>query len=419
MALGDWTPTNSQGDLPNETVADLWQYRRFVHWEFDAQLLGIGFHQGVGSWRIQFLQGGNPVFEQEVRMTLQVVMLGMPGLLFYTWQIVKDEIITYTLDGNPANIVSIMPELAPPIRSVSLAAGTTIRDADDYTLMQDQIDRVISPSWGKTLGGSQFSEFGTMVPGGGGGAASGLVLIDAFWESPVYKTNLPTGLKLNVVFDHWGLGVSTRPEWQFRFQEGIDAFPAILDRQGAIRVLTTRSRGANLRHTYDNIEGWSYRSPLPRVQAHSLYKSPTDTMFALVRDRQENWVVWVDNLGGYEFKPLRYTYMNLPEGSDGSEVDTQVAIWSPNFRNAVIAGTRRGNYISAASYQGKIFFLESTDGIVPSPYREVGIHHGGPLQILAGSTGDGRERYEILEGTEYQFTSQDAGMSWDAVENLE
>lgn len=419
MALGEWRPTNSAGDLPNETVADLWQYRRFVHWEFDANLLGIGFHQGVGSWKIQLLQGDTPMFEQEVRMTLQVVMLGMPGLLFYTWQWVKDEIITSIIDTTPMNNVDNIPNIEPPIASVSLAAGTTIRDANDVILLDDEITRVINPSWAKTLGGTSVSEFGTMVPGGGGGVAQNQVMIDAFWQSPVYKTNLPTGLKLKVVFDQWGLGISTRPEWQFRFQEGIAKLPAVLDRQGAIRLLSTRSWGANLRHTYDNIQGLTYRSPIPRSQAHSLSKAETDRMFALVRGRDEQWKIWFDDLGGRDFKPLQYTYMNLPEDSDGSEVGTQVALWTKNFQNAAITGTRHGTYVSCASYQGKIFFLESMDGIVPSAWREVGVHRSGPLQILAGTSSDGRARYEIIEGTEYQFTSVDGGMSWSEVEDIE
>lgn len=184
MSMTDWKPTNSDHTLPNDSVAGQFRYRHYVTWEvFLQNNLGIGFRDGKGNWHIQIISPlGKVIFEQNVEITIRTVALGGLGLVFFTWQFLKQDFDT------------------------TVVAGQTITDTN--------------PAWsytiGNTVNGEQVALFN---PGGGQDYSDGTALIEGFWESTIYRSQIPVGSTLHVIQDTWGLGISTRPEYQFSFGE--------------------------------------------------------------------------------------------------------------------------------------------------------------------------------------------------------
>jgi hypothetical protein len=222
MALSAWRSTQSDGTLPNEKRAAQMQFRRFLSWSTDVFDWGIASRDGVGKFKIQINHGDSLIFEQEVELTLRLVTLGMTGLIFYSWQFLREEISTTRIGPEVTNTIPEGIGLTPPIKVINTASmAGAVEDASNHRLTAEELRSVGSPSWLRTLGGAgPTSEFGTLVPGAGGGSTDREVIVEAWWESSVYKLTVPVGAKLKVVRDAWGLGASTRPEWQFRFLEG-------------------------------------------------------------------------------------------------------------------------------------------------------------------------------------------------------
>lgn len=177
----DWESDQSDGTLPNTEDAGIFQYRHFVHWEtnqtWDA---GIG-RNGTGSWTIQIKDpSGIVIFEQTVQITVTVMFFGFAMVWYYYSR--TDEINTTIVEGQQVT------EPIPPTFLLGVETGNMVLGGDTV------------PTYGSAFGG----------------------IIDAFWQSPVYKMSVPIGSKLNVINDRWGLGVQTRPDWQWRFGDGSD-----------------------------------------------------------------------------------------------------------------------------------------------------------------------------------------------------
>lgn len=181
-AMTEWKPPNSEKELPLENPSKQFQYRHYVNWEVDLRGWGIGYKDAVGSWKIQVEQGGLVVFEQEVQVTIQVFSLGVYGLVLFTWNFVKDLFVT------------------------TIVNGQTITEEN--------------PAWKFTLGGGKLSEQGNFIPGGGSDYSNAIAIIEGYFETTIYLSDFEVGAKQHVIFDNWGLGISRRPEWQWRFLDG-------------------------------------------------------------------------------------------------------------------------------------------------------------------------------------------------------
>lgn len=215
MPLSDWKSTASDGTLPNKALAGQFQYKRALIWNVPLFGFGAGFKVATGTWHIQLKNGETVIFEQTVALTLQLISIGFTGgLQLFTWQFQKEVITTPIIGGAPTG--------------------------DD------------NPSWSYTIGATDKSEFGILVPGGGSDYTDVEATIIAEWQSPVYRMNVPTGTKLHIVTDHWGLGSSSRPEWQFRFKDG---FRRMLDTATGFFGELVSVRGQNGNANRDDVEG--------------------------------------------------------------------------------------------------------------------------------------------------------------------
>lgn len=313
MALTDWKSTQSDGTLPNEFVAAQFQYKRFLHWEADIFSFGIGGREATGTWKIQIKNGDAVLFEQEVKLTLWLVSLGTIGLQLYTWAF-RREVITTTKVGG----VEITEE---------------------------------NPSWSYTLGGTEFSEFGTLIPGGGSGYTDVTAYIDAEWQSPVYRMTVPVGAKLDVVMDAWGLGASTRPEWQFRFQEGalrlVDTAPGYFGEIVAARPLS----GVTGRQTMQGGHSWPFHKSL---SAHGFIRGASEPSLVMEPDGREILgVLQSDGYWEYEslntqrsWKKVKYPVAGQIEKKEQAIFDASVQM--PQLiktENGRLALARRGSFL--------------------------------------------------------------------------
>lgn len=190
-AMTDWKPAQSDGTLPLEKPAKQFRYRHYVNWEVDLRGWGIGYKNAVGSWKLQVKDGEKVLFEQEVQITIQVFSLGMLGLVLFTWNFVKDIFVTTIING------------------------------------QEVTEE--NPAWKFTLGGGEFSEQGIFIPGGGSSYSDAIAIIEGFFETTIYISDFPVGAKQDIIFDHWGLGASRRPEWQWSFLDGGFASVSLFD----------------------------------------------------------------------------------------------------------------------------------------------------------------------------------------------
>ena len=181
--LTSWKSVKRNGEIPLDQFADEVQYRRFLHWEMDLSGSLIA-QNGTGDWHIQIVSEDfqTVLFEQKVSLTLRCTSYGVTGLEFFTWQFLKETIETPIIEGRPTG-----PD---------------------------------NPSWSHTIGGTEFSEFGTMELGGGTDYTNLTAIIEDWWDSPVYTFSLPAKCRLRVIKDTWNLGSSSRAEWQFRFRYG-------------------------------------------------------------------------------------------------------------------------------------------------------------------------------------------------------
>lgn len=414
MPLTNWRSIQSDGTLPNEGAASEVQYRRFLNWSVDLDIIGIGSTSGTGRWTIQILNGSSVIFEQKVELTLRIVSLGAVGLSLFTWQVTREKITTTWIAPAAANVVSNIPGIVAPISVDNTNGSGIVYDANNVILNPGQVNSVTNPSWMRVLGGAApTSEFGTMIQGGGSGVAvPGIpAIIEAFWQSPVYEYSLPSGCRLHVVMDSWGLGANSRPEWQFSFEEASADFSATLDRQGAIRMITTRGRALDMRLTYDSQSLLQRRAPLKNASNPQLWRDESNRIWMLALHNNQ-WKLWYSDLGGFDLLPAIYSNSNDDETNTGE----QVALFPDSFTNVDIAPRKGGGYAAIGQRSGKVFFIASSDGIVPGPMKEVGLHNNLPCKILVGATSDGSARMEILDGGETHYESLDGGLEWVSIQ---
>lgn len=180
--LSPWASLRRGGVIPLDKQASQVQYRHHIIYETDLSILGLTGQVVHGRWHVQRKRGDEIRFDQEVDLAIYIVSWGFVGQTFFTWAFRQETITTHVVDGQ-----QITEE---------------------------------NPSWKYTVGGTPLSEFGTLIPGGGGDYTNLTATIITRWEGPVYIENVQPGETWHILLDSWGLGVSSRPEYQFRFQFG-------------------------------------------------------------------------------------------------------------------------------------------------------------------------------------------------------
>lgn len=248
--LTNWAAHKSDWSLPLDKPAREFQYRHYINWETYAYAFGMTLRQGTGSWKMQLvLQDNTVIFEQEVSLIINMVALNYGGIELFTWWSNSELIRTTIIGGQPVGPAPYFgnwqyvwspevlyapndivrfdnPETEERRTYFALVGGINLQpdlNPDHWLPVPSDDHGVITwpdPAWSHTIGNTVYSEFGTMEKGGGTDVTLLRVFITDWWDSPVYVMPVYPGTKLNVISDHWGLGVQTRPEWQFRFQYG-------------------------------------------------------------------------------------------------------------------------------------------------------------------------------------------------------
>jgi hypothetical protein len=264
-----------------------------------------------------------------------------------------------------------------------------------------------NPSWSYTLGGTEFSEFGILIPGGGSSYTDIVATIIEEWQSPVYRMNVPVGAKLKVIQDHWGMGASTRPEWQFRFREGVRR---MLDTAAGFfgEIVAARPLGGQPSRTA--IQGghsWPFHRTL---NEHGFVRGASEPSLVLMPDGREILGVLQDD-GYFEYESFdtQRTWRKV-----GYPVPDEVrqTVPAPIFEASVQMPqlVRIENIRLALARRGS--------ALVTRRLSDEGV---GDLKRVAANAGEGYYSLSVAEdGTVYicdetglpRWQSDDAGLLW-------
>ena len=178
--VNNFIPAQSDGTLPLDGVAGAMRYKRAIIWEVDLHGFGIGGRSLKGEWTLSIESPtGTVLFHQTVEMELFFVYLNMPGLAFFTWNILKDNAATTATD---------------------IIDGQEVEPAQ----MKDYLMTGLLQS--------------NMIPASGQGSTNLTATIVTDWYSPGYQfpTGIPPGSKVKTKLDTWGFGpASVEYSWAF------------------------------------------------------------------------------------------------------------------------------------------------------------------------------------------------------------
>lgn len=318
--LPDFKPAKSDGTLPLDATASQFQYSHALHYVTSLDGLGIAYQEAKGRWRVQFISNGTVIFEQMVELTFGITSLGFSGLQFVAWQIVKEKITSFIINGEAINN--------------------------------------LNPAWKYTVGGTELSEFGITIPGGGGDYVDQELNINVDWQSTIYNMKVPVGTKLKVVFDSWGLGVQSRPEYGFRFGGVAGGLSLWMDRVGAVRGAIPLGQRVFATHAYNGPASRRYLAHIDKADSPVIWKDRTNRLW-ITALKEDSYRLWYSDLDGVNLQPLLYTFDNITNDQDGLE-GKQVSIWSKAFSNVDVQPLRGGGSASTAQRDGRQWFTSSS-----------------------------------------------------------
>lgn len=437
--LSSWMSIKSDGSIGNDRPITLFQYRHYINWEVPLIMIGMDMKRGVGRWKFRIVsQTGEVLFEQSVELIIDCISLGSLGLELFTWMFEKETITTTVVNGVPArsltvtvtedapknsNIIKVQKLLASIPKGVSLIFGgvTVTLDAEapedsvelSVTPTEDAITAGTSylyednPPWKYTLGGTKFSEFGTMETGGGSDYTNAVAYINDWWDSPVYRLNLPVGCKFVFVMDSWSLGAKKRVEWQTRYETGTyDMAECRYGRFGEL-VRTHVIDGA---HTLSLVRSWG-RSNLTARGA--IFEGVTDPSILVMPDGR--YIIGVMTREGYH----EYISVDLGRSAQRAEYPAEsVSGLAP--KEVFDAGVTMPRLVSLG--QKRVALAVRGTELISRTIDESGL---GPLVVVGKASGQSSYSMDIdPDGAlvvvdasgDIMYTSQDTGTSWQGTD---
>lgn len=355
MAMTDWKPTNSDKTLPNQTVAGQFRYRHYVNWEvFLGSSFGIGYQTATGGWKIQIKSPSDKIiFEQETKITLQVVSLGGFGLAFFTWNFVKQEINTTVVAGQEV---------------------TETNPASTYTLIGSEDNAYFNPG-----GGSDYTDL--------------IGIISGFWESTIYRSQIPVGSTLHVIYDTWGLGISRRPEYQFSFGESnLGTIDSTIDMYNQMFIAAPSwelNNGISYQRSWPP---YLYKTENSTLDGDSPSLAVLDTGKIVMTRRTDDGVFLYESLDGMRTW-LKNDAVNLAQGIDMPQVIAMKA-------GAVMAVVKNGSLWKYTLIGGDGVYTQGT--------------FTGEGEMITLSQDDTANVYAINEKAIVIAKSTDGGKTFDA-----
>jgi hypothetical protein len=328
---GGDAPGTIENQLPNETPASAFRYRKFIDafYSFNSIDLSGGGGSAVvtGRWKIQILDGPNGavLFEQEVELRFLVIVQVIAGQVgFFFWS---------PLDtGNGLISTSIVGGQEVPKDSTGKYEGWRFVDTSTPTPFVE---------FGNTE--FDFADTGSFTLEGG--------VIRATWVSPAYKMDVPPGCFLNVVFDHWQVGALRESTYQFSFKAGAAQVDAVFDDYGALWHASTKDgqvRVATAFGPYKDLRaiGW-----IGDAREASINTDKTGRVWLLVKQAD----------GWWEYS-----------SSDGHTLEKGERIWDKNANMARTLFTDEGTRISMAFDGNDLVYKEAgADGAAASKIATV------------------------------------------------
>jgi hypothetical protein len=180
----DFKPATSGGVLPIKSMAKKFRFKKAIIWQVNLTSEGMSGVTATGAFTVTFTSpGGKVLYKSTIGIRLFMVGLGLPGIIFFTWNYVNDTFDT------------------------EIAGGVDVTDATIGQYLQ---------------GGTAASEQGLLLPTEGQESTNAVATIVADWYSPIYVNHrLPKGTKVTITNDTWGFGPKT-VEYAWAFEEGSD-----------------------------------------------------------------------------------------------------------------------------------------------------------------------------------------------------
>jgi hypothetical protein len=264
----EFHPATSGGVLPIAGVAKAFRFKKALIWEVNLTSEGMTGVDGIGSFTITFTSpGGKVLFKSVITIRLFMVGLGLPGIIFFTWNFVSDSFDTTVANG---------------------------KDVTNETVGQ------------YVQGGTFESQHGLLDPASGQENTNAVATIVADWYSPIYVNHrMPKGTKVTITNDTWGFGPAS-VEYGWAFLEGSeDRVDATVNKMGALlsaRPVGDYTQTGQAWRDYKHYQGGGY---VPGVSP-SLMEDDDGLLVLAVYDEDEGYIEYQSRDSGRRWARLKY-----------------------------------------------------------------------------------------------------------------
>lgn len=406
-ALPDWKNFLTESDdatpiqaiSPYTTPLDSFQIGHNIEWDFsptfaEAALgnligMGIAFGNATGSFEFKILDGKTadaPVsFWQKVSLKFTWVALLFGGFLsggldFFSWSFTSEQIDTYIIDGAPTD------------------KHPTTPDPDN-------------PAYRYTIGGTEFSESGIAIPGGGPTNGNGVGIlgghISSFWQGPLYQNvNLPANAGLLIVNDYSrGSFVGTLPLWHIRAIAGEDEIDAYFQVFGPLNKSYGRS-GAVYFSDAALPDTDKERGKIAAGSEPSINEDLRGVVYA-------GFVAPDGKVYEAESSDTGLTWRRRQTRADQtSETLSDLIVWGTGYNMPRFATLPDGNRGTVTYKNGAIWFKSSRDD-----FRALNLIATVPRQEAYELSVDSSGVLYVSSATRQEYKSVNNGDTWQKIEN--
>lgn len=360
MEWTNWHFIQRDGSVPPECLpCQAFELQHHITWEVDLLGSGINTLQLSGEWIWEVGGPGSPstpIFQQSVHVAGTLVSLGTPGAELYNWW----------YDPSAERISTTVP-LRPPIEGADPTKWTQRADGS-WTNPAEQGTAYDDPA------GTSYTDTS--------------VILNFWWEGPIYLISLPEGAGMRWGTRHFSDGTwpGAWADVQIRSAR-MDDLGSWLDTASFLRLAAPGSGLLNQLVSQDGGRTFSALRIIPALSSPVLLKDLHNALYC----------------AGWQGQ----TYQVLKSLDDGLRWTVlPVDIWDNTYSNVDMTCLPDGALITVATRAGSLYCKTSRDSFVETSY--VGPAQGKFLLPRGGSSGP----LLASNGQGSSFVSYDEGVTW-------